>query len=426
MYCGNCLRDNALVAALRKAGHQVTMVPLYLPLTLDERDQSADTPIFFSGISVYLEQKSKHFQNAPAWFHRLLAARALLRWAAGKSASTRAEEVGDITVSMLQGESGNQAREVRELADWLKTQPRADAICVSNALLTGMIPFLKRELRLPVLCWLQGEAPFVNGVPEPFRTDCWRLLGENAREVDLFVAPSRYCLELMSKKLCIPPQKIRLIYNGINLDGYAPVAQEPKVKTIGFFARMCRDKGLDTLVDAFITLRQRNRLGQVRLKIGGSCGPADEPFVAEQKSRLKTAGFLDDVEFHPNLDRDSKIEFLKSLSVLSVPARYGEVFGLYLAEAWAAGIPVVQPRASAFPELIELSGAGLVCEPENPTSLADALESVLTDDAKRQQMSAAALAASRKTFNVETMMRETLSVLEELRKGAATRMVARP
>jgi glycosyltransferase involved in cell wall biosynthesis len=163
-------------------------------------------------------------------------------------------------------------------------------------------------------------------------------------------------------------------------------------------------------------LRQRNGIGQVRLKIGGSCGPIDEPFVSQQKSRLENAGLLHDVEFHPNLDRDAKIDFLKSLSVLSVPARYGEVFGLYLAEAWAAGIPVVQPRAAAFPELIKLSGAGLLCEPENPTSLADALETVLADDARRQQMSTAALAASRQTFNVDTMMRETLSVLDELRK----------
>ena len=58
MYCGGCLRDNALVAALRKLGHQALLVPLYLPLTLDEEDQSAGTPLFFGGISVYLEQKS--------------------------------------------------------------------------------------------------------------------------------------------------------------------------------------------------------------------------------------------------------------------------------------------------------------------------------------------------------------------------------
>ena len=58
MYCGNCFRDNALGAALRKAGHDVTILPMYLPLTLDEPDQSNGMPIFFNGVKVYLGQKS--------------------------------------------------------------------------------------------------------------------------------------------------------------------------------------------------------------------------------------------------------------------------------------------------------------------------------------------------------------------------------
>src|ERR1051326_6809429 len=104
MYCGNCFRDNALVAVLRKMGHEVTMVPLYLPLTLDEPDQSTNTPIFFSGINVYLEQKSSFFQHAPEWLHRALAARPLLKWASGYAAKTNASELGELTLSMLRGE----------------------------------------------------------------------------------------------------------------------------------------------------------------------------------------------------------------------------------------------------------------------------------------------------------------------------------
>src|SRR5215831_16070622 len=95
MFCGNCLRDNALVTALRDLGHQVLMIPLYLPLTLDEADQSAGTPIFYSGINVYLEQKSALFRRAPDWVHSLFTGRGLLKWAAGKAAKTRAADVGD-------------------------------------------------------------------------------------------------------------------------------------------------------------------------------------------------------------------------------------------------------------------------------------------------------------------------------------------
>ena len=120
MYCGNCLRDNALVATLRRMCHEVTMVPLYLPLTLDEVDQSAETPIFFSGINVYLEQKSPLFRGSPAWLRKLLGSRKLLKWASGKAAKTRPQDVGDITLSMLRGEEGNQARDLNELIEWLK------------------------------------------------------------------------------------------------------------------------------------------------------------------------------------------------------------------------------------------------------------------------------------------------------------------
>src|SRR3569832_1720778 len=115
MYCGICLRDNALVAGLRRLGHDVLMMPLYLPLTLDEEDQSAGTPIFFSGINVYLGQKSALFRGAPNWIHNLFTSRPLLRWAGSKAAKTRAEDLGELTLSMLRGEEGNQARELDEL-----------------------------------------------------------------------------------------------------------------------------------------------------------------------------------------------------------------------------------------------------------------------------------------------------------------------
>src|SRR5678815_5461069 len=152
MYCGNCFRDNALVAALRKMGHPVRMLPLYLPLTLDEEDQSAGSPIFFSGINVYLEQKSSLFREAPGWFRVLLANRTLLKWAGTKAAGTRAEDLGELTLSMLRGEEGNQSRGLDELIAWLQKQEKPDVICLSNALLIGLVRRLRTELNAPVVC----------------------------------------------------------------------------------------------------------------------------------------------------------------------------------------------------------------------------------------------------------------------------------
>ncbi|MCU0784184.1 MAG: glycosyltransferase family 4 protein [Verrucomicrobia bacterium] len=421
MYCGNCFRDNALVAALRQMGHEVTMIPLYLPLTLDEEDQSAGTPIFFGGISVYLEQKSGLFRKAPRWLRRVLASRKLLAWAAGRAASTRATNVGDILLSMLRGEEGRQARELEEFITWLKRQGKPDAICLSNALLVGMARRLKAELHTPVVCTLQGEDTFLDALPESHRAACWRTLAERASDVDLFIAPSRYFGDLMAKRLGLPTGKVRVVFNGINLEGFEIAnrksqIENPSAPVLGYFARMCRDKGLVTLVDAYILLKHRRNVPRLKLHVGGSCGPADEPFVKEMRKRLAEAGYIGEASFSPNLNRAEKIHFLRSLSVFSVPALYGEAFGLYVIEALAAGVPVVQPRSGAFPELIEVTGGGVLCEPGDPKALADAIEQLLLNSKQALALGEAGRKAVFEKFSAEkTMARETLRVLESLK-----------
>ena len=416
MYCGKCLRDNALVAELKKMGHEAVMVPMYLPLTLDEEDQSEGVPIFFSGIKVYLSQKSSVFRDAPSWLLNVLSSRRLLKWAAGRAAKTRADELGDITLSMLRGEEGNQARELEELIDWLKTKAKPDAICLSNALLVGMVRRLRSELGAPVVCMLQGEDGFLDSLPEPHRTQCWETLAERGAEADMFVAPSQYFGDLMRKRLGLPENKVRVIYNGINLEGYKPGPRSNRSaqpKSIGYFARMCREKGLDILVDAYILLRQRGLGKDVKLRIGGSCGPADEPLVNELRGKLQAAGLLGDVSFHPNLNRKTKIELLESLSVFSVPARYSEAFGLYLIEALAAGVPVVQPSSSAFAELVQASGGGVLCEPNNPESLSSALESLLTEPARAEALGEAGRKAVQERFTAPAMARAMLGMFQQ-------------
>jgi glycosyltransferase involved in cell wall biosynthesis len=431
MYCGGCLRDNALVAALRKLGHQALMVPLYLPLTLDEQDQSTDTPVFFGGINVYLQQKTALFRGAPGWLHDLLASRRLLTWAAGKAAKTRAEDLGELTLSMLRGEAGNQAREIEELIAWLKTRPGTDVVSLSNALLIGMVRRLKAELRIPVACALQGEDAFLDALPESHRAACWQTLAERAVEVDRFVAPSRYFGNLMRERLSLAADRVRVVYNGVNLEGYAVEGQVAEgrspnaegegngVPTLGFFARMCPEKGLDTLVEAYLLLRQRGRVGNLKLRVGGSCGPADEAFVNSLRERLQASGLLGEVEFQPNLDRAGKLEFLRSLSVFSVPAHYGEAFGLYVIEALAAGVPVVQPRAAAFPELLEATGGGVLCAAGDTPALAEAVEELLLNPPRARALGEAGRRAVFRSFSAEAMARAALQVYAELTGKAA-------
>ncbi|MDQ6631015.1 MAG: glycosyltransferase family 4 protein, partial [Verrucomicrobiota bacterium] len=386
MFCGGCFRDNALVAALRKLGHATTMVPLYLPLTLDEENQSAGTPIFFSGINVYLGEKSAFFRRAPEFLRKCFASPTLLNSAANFASKTRPQDLGDLTLSMLRGEEGNQTRELDELISWLKKNGKPDLISLSNALLIGLARKLKRELKVPVVCSLQGEDFFLNSLLADYREKAWKLLAQRAVDVDLFIAPSIYFASVMRERLNFPSRKIKVVWNGINLQGFENRIPNPESRipnpVIGFFARLCQEKGLPALVDAYIEIRKRNRVTNLKLKIGGSFGPADEPLVNKQKEKLRGAGVLAEVEFHPNLNRQDKIKFLKSLTVFSVPAFYGEAFGLYVIEALAAGVPVVQPRHAAFPELIEATSGGILYEPGDFVALADSLEELLLNPEK--------------------------------------------
>lgn len=417
MFCGGCFRDNALVAALRRQGHQTLMVPLYLPLTLDEPDQSAGTPIFFGGISVYLDQKSALFRNAPRWLHNLLSSPALLKWAAGRAAKTRAADVGELTLSMLRGEEGNQARELDELLAWLKTQPRPDVVCLSNALLAGFARGLKAALGVPVICILGGEDTFLDGLPEDVRAAAWKTLASRCKEVDVFLPPSRYFAELMGRRLDLRPEQVRVLPNGLNLAGYpeasrARSAEVPPV--LGYFARMCREKGLDVLIDAYLLLKRRDSTKTLKLHVGGGCGPADEPFVEAQRGKLRAAGVLGDVQFFPNVDHPQKLRFFSELTVFSTPALYGEAFGLYVIEALAAGIPVVQPRHAAFPEIIEATGGGVLCEPGDASSLADAIESLVVDHSRLTRLGMEGQRMVRKRFSIEQMAEGILEICEPL------------
>jgi glycosyltransferase involved in cell wall biosynthesis len=181
---------------------------------------------------------------------------------------------------------------------------------------------------------------------------------------------------------------------------------------------MCREKGLDRLVDTFIELRRRNRVPKLKLRVGGGCGPSDEPFVAEQRTKLERAALLTEVEFFPNVDRAGKLAFLQSLSVFCTPALYGEAFGLYVIEALAAGVPVVQPDHAAFPEIVSATGGGVIAEPAAP-ALATAIEGLLLDDARRRSLGNAGRRAVRERFTIDRLARDTLEVYRGLLDAGA-------
>src|SRR5829696_6372391 len=345
MYCGSCLRDNALASELLARGHDVVLVPLYTPTLTDEPNVSRER-VFFGGISVYLEQHSALFRHTPRLLDRLWDSKLALKLASRSSIQTSPKMLGELTVSMLRGEDGNQRKELEKLID---------VLCLPYTLLIGLAGPLREALGRPVCCTLQGEDLFLEGLPEPYRSESLRLIRENVRHVERFLAVSRYYEEFMPGYLRIPEEKMRLVPLGINMQGYEMRAPREKGSpfTVGYFARLAPEKGLHLLAEAYVKMRESLRAGEARLEVAGYLGEEHRVYFAGVERRLREAGLASEFNYRGALDREGKVEFLRGLDVLSVPATYDEPKGIFLLEAMACGVPVVQPRRGAFTEVVE-------------------------------------------------------------------------
>src|SRR5258708_6993461 len=145
MYCGSCLRDNALVTALRARGHDALPVPTYTPLTLDE-PEAHHSKVFLGGVNVYLQDKSRLFRHTPRFLDKLFDAPRLLQWAGRLATRTDYSKLGGLTISMLEGTDGHQVKEVHRLADWLKGEVKPEVVLLTNVLLSGIVPVLTELL----------------------------------------------------------------------------------------------------------------------------------------------------------------------------------------------------------------------------------------------------------------------------------------
>ncbi len=128
------------------------------------------------------------------------------------------------------------------------------------------------------------------------------------------------------------------------------------------------------------------------------------------KSSLKEAGLADDFDHVDSPSHDDKVRFLHGLDVLSVPTTYREPKGLYVLEALANGVPVVQPRHGSFPELLEATGGGLLVNPDDPRDLADALRRLMDDPARGEEMGRKGKEAVHARFHADRMADETAAV----------------
>lgn len=416
-YCGNCLRDSKFVSTLIKNGHNVVKVPMYLPLFSDEHDIS-DVPVFYGAISIYLKQLYPVFRKAPKWFDNFLNSKPLMKFAAGMAGSTNAKGLEEMTVSMLLGEQGKQSEELDKMIDWIAENCKPDIIHLSNALLLGLARRIKQKLNIPVVCSLQDEDVWVEVMKPSFREKVWKLMTERAKDVDCFISVSDYFSRQILTWMDIPVEKIKTVHLGVDPADYKFVPQNQKKREIGYISRMNHDNGLDILIDAFIELKKHDRFSDVHLHITGGSTAEDSKYIKDQKKKLEDLGLRTFSHFWEGFEGNHRMNFLSRMKIISVPVRNGEAFGIYLSEAMASGIPVVQPELGAFPEIINKSGGGVVYNPNNYQTLSEALIKLLDDEGRIEKLSLEARNSVENNFNINIQSEKLIEVYESIKKAS--------
>jgi glycosyltransferase involved in cell wall biosynthesis len=426
MYCGSCLRDNALAAELMKRGQEVTLLPVYTPTVTDEPNASSGQPVFFGGISVYLQQHFSIFRHTPWLLDRLWDAPSVIKTFASRSIQVDPRMLGALTVSTLKGEGGYQRKEMEKLLHWLRGEPRPDVVNLPNSLLIALAAPIRRALDRPVVVTLQGEDLFLEGLPEPYKTESLELIRQQVGEVDLFVAVSEYYARFMKDYLRIPHNRIRTVPLGVNVQDLTMDSARARPKadlTIGYFARVAPEKGLHNLVEAYGILRRELGLPASRLRAAGHLLAEHRPYLDDVYRRLERLGLRDEFEYVGSVDRATKVTFLHSIDLLSVPSPYRESKGLYLLEAMACGVPVVQPDFGSFPEMINRTGGGILVRSEAPADVAPGIMTLVRDREAAIRMGERGAAGVRSYYTIGQMADRMLAVYGEV-AGASDRAVS--
>lgn len=409
MICGSCLRDNAVAGALLAMGEDVTLIPLYTPLRVD-RENFTNAPVRFGGVSIYLQQSFALFRKT-ALFDGVLNSRPALALASRFAGSTRASDLGPLTVSTILGEDGNQRREVERLAGWIAAEIRPDVINLPNSMFCGVARLLREKTGAPVICSLTGEDLFLSELVEPWKTQAIEALRKKAQDVDGFIAISHAYADHMAPLLDVARSKIHVVPIGLDLEGYgrrSPRGAGPF--TIGYLARIAPEKGLRVLAEAFSLLKKMPGTEDARLRAAGWLGKRDRAYLSEIQSKLRDDGHSDSFSYVGEVTFDEKIDFLDTLDVLSVPTVYRDPKGLFVLEALTHGVPVVQPAHGAFPELLEATGGGWLVEPDSPQALAEGLHAVAMDRAEADRRAEAGRKAVAERFTARHMAEAVLEV----------------
>jgi glycosyltransferase involved in cell wall biosynthesis len=386
-YCGNCYRDMIYLRAIRNVpGISASAIPLYLPPDETNSESGFDRKVFFGAISMYLREKVPFLKNMPAFFDKFLDSAPMLKMAAKRSGTTSTEGLEDMTLSMIKGEKAFPEVELKRLVRYLTVNGKPDVIHLSNALIIGLARQLKKHIDVKIVCSLLNEDDWIEEMPEPYRSDAWRLIAEEAGNVDTFITPSAYYRDLFISETGYSGNNIHIVPLALDTRNLNILPKQDNYPALGYFSRINAQNGFDKLVDAFIELKTSDRLPGLTLHVSGGFTGSDKAFIAEQIKKIKSHGLKSFVRIYPDFQGNRKEEFFSAIDIMSVPVRKHDGYGLYILEANASGVPVVQPETGAFPEIIAKTGGGVTYAPDTIEALEEALVQLFGDKSLRNSL----------------------------------------
>ncbi|MFH1573133.1 MAG: glycosyltransferase family 4 protein, partial [Acidobacteriota bacterium] len=184
--------------------------------------------------------------------------------------------------------------------------------------------------------------------------------------------------------------------------------------TIGYLSRVSPEKGLLFLCEAYRRLRRKGNLPPSRLWAAGYLAPEHRTYLDGIRDSMESWGLSGEFRYFGEVDREGKLAFLKKLGLLSVPGLYDDPKGMFLLEAMAAGVPVVQPRRGAFTEIVENTGGGILVEPDDPDALAEGILALWQDSRRRRDLASRAYRGVREHYGAARMAERVLAIYREI------------
>ena len=235
----------------------------------------------------------------------------------------------------------------------------------------------------------------------------WRLRAKLWRRVErLGMAGQRHVISIAPyvRREVAPLTSAQIFEIWNSLDRrYFSLERREKPHNVLFLGWLNARKNPLTLVEAASQLVSRFPALQVEL-----CGEAcDTAYSASLKARIRALGLEQHVALPGRLDQSMVMARIQQASLLVLPSLQ-ENAPMVIAEAMAAGVPVIASNRCGIPDMLEDGVSGVLIEPYDAGGLADVMAALLGDDEKRRQMGEAAKAEAFRRYHPDQVARSTL------------------